>query len=37
MGILEETTRMTEGFAYSDGKAPLLIETSRMPFSILIA
>jgi hypothetical protein len=23
--ILEETTRMIEGFAYSDGNAPLLI------------
>jgi hypothetical protein len=31
MGILEETTEMTKGFAYSNDNAPLLIETSRMP------
>jgi hypothetical protein len=37
MGILEETTRMTKGFVYSNGNAPLLIETSRMPSSTMNA
>jgi hypothetical protein len=37
MVIQEETTRMIKGFAYSNGNAPLLIETSRTASSTLNA